>query len=159
LESLSIVTLRQIVGGVVLAVTISIILFRPTPRHRVHPAWAAIAFPLSGFLQGIVGMGGPPMVFWVQAHDWGTRQMRAFMFAMYLMSIAPAIAVLYAFFGNRVVEPAVVASLALPLLLFSTALGLRLGTWLGRHRLRKVTLTLLVVIGLAGLASPWMTGG
>ena len=159
LELLSAVTLRQIVGGFVLTATIATVWLRPAPRESLHPGWAALAFPLSGFLQGLVGMGGPAMVFWVQAHDWSTRKIRAFLFSMYLVSIIPALGILYWFFGDRVVRPGFIAALTIPMLLVSTYLGLHTGTRLGRQRLRKLTFGLLFCIGLAGLMSPWMTGG
>jgi uncharacterized membrane protein YfcA len=159
LESLNVVTLRQIVGGFVLLVTLAIMLFRPKPRERLHPIWAMIAFPLSGFFQGLVGMGGPAMVFWVQAHDWGSRRMRAFLFAMYLISIGPALAILYMFFGQRIILPGMVTMLLTPLLLLVTVFGLRLGTRLGRHRLRRMSVALLLLIGVAGLAAPLITPG
>lgn len=159
LETFPVVILRQIVGGVVVAMTLAILAFRPAPRDRLHPIWSWIAFPVSGFLQGLVGMGGPAMVFWVQAHDWGTKQSRGFLFAMYLTSIVPALGILYLFFGDRIFAPALVAAALIPLLLVATYLGLQFGTWLGRRRLRRVTLVLLLLLGLSGLASPWMTPG
>lgn len=159
LESFPVVVLRQIVGGFVVAATLAIMIFRPQPRERLHPAWSWLAFPASGFFQGVVGMGGPAMVFWVQAHDWGTRQARAFLFAMYLIGVMPALVILYLFFGDRVIAPAVVTSALIPLLLLATHWGLRVGTWLGRKRLRRVTLFLLLLMGLSGLASPWLTPG
>ena len=146
--------LRQVVGGVVLAVTLAIIYIRPTPRDHLHPIWAWIAFPVSGFLQGLVGMGGPAMVFWVQAHDWSTRQIRAFMFAMYLFSIGPALLVLYFFFQERIIRPGIIAAATVPFLVLATGLGLKCGDWMGRDRLRRVTLGLLLLMGLAGLAAP-----
>lgn len=155
-DAYSIVGIRQIVGGVVLLATLAIILFNPTPRERIHPIWAWLAFPISGFLQGMVGMGGPVMVFWVQAHDWSTRQIRGFLFGMYLISILPALAVFCWFFGNRVWQPIFLATCSLPALLLVTSLGLRFGDWLGRQRLRRVTLGLLILIGLSGLAAPWI---
>lgn len=157
MESFEVATIRQVVGGFVLAATLAIMLFRPRPRESLHPFWACLAFPISGFCQGLVGMGGPPMVFWVQAHDWGTRRMRAFLFAMYLMSIVPALAILYCFFGDRIVWPGLIAGLLTPLLWLVTLAGLRLGTRLGRRRLRRVSLVLLLLIGVAGLASPLLT--
>ena len=102
-------------------------------------------------------MGGPAMVFWVQAHDWDARQMRGFLFAMYLASLFPALLMLYYFFGQQVVQPALVAMTVVPLLLLATYLGLKFGDWLGRERLRKITLALLLVIGLVGIASPYIT--
>ncbi len=157
LETLDPTTLRQIVGGVVLAATIAIMVFRPAPQKKLNPIWTVIAFPLSGFLQGLVGMGGPAMVFWVQAHDWGTRRMRAFMFSMYLVSIGPAMGVLYFLFRDRIIQPGIVAALLIPLLLLVTLFGIRFGTWLGRIRLRRVSLALLLLMGIAGLAAPLIT--
>lgn len=99
------------------------------------------------------------MVFWVQAHDWGTKQARAFLFAMYLISIAPALLILYFFFGDRIISPALVAAALIPLMLVVTYLGLHFGTWLGRRRLRRVTLFLLLLLGASGLFAPWLTPG
>ena len=157
IESFSIVTLRQIVGAVVLLVTLAIASIHPRPRPHLHPGWSWIAFPVSGFLQGIVGMGGPAMVFWVQAHDWDTRQMRGFLFAMYLISLAPALWFLYYWFGDQIIRPAIVSTFLIPLLLGATYLGLRFGTWLGQRRLRRLTLGILFVMGAAGLAAPWLS--
>lgn len=157
METLEMDTVRQIVGGVVLVATVAIMVFRPEPRPQVSPIWAMFAFPLSGFLQGLVGMGGPVMVFWLQAHDWGTKQTRAFLFAMYLISILPGLAILYFFFGNRIVQAGLVAAALIPLLLVATHFGLRFGTKLGRKRLRRVTLGLLFLMGLAGLAAPLLS--
>lgn len=157
MESFSILTLRQIVGGMVLAATCATIFFNPTPRQQVPAFWAWLSFPLSGYLQGLVGMGGPAMVLWVQAHDWDTRRSRGFLFSMYLISVIPAIAVLVWFFGSRVIPPALIAAGAIPILLLVTWLGLRVGTALGTKRLRAVTLALLLLMGLAGLAAPWLS--
>ncbi|MCO8120632.1 sulfite exporter TauE/SafE family protein [Stieleria sp. TO1_6] len=148
--------IRQFVGGVVLVATLATIFYRPVPREKLSPIWSWIAFPLSGFLQGLVGMGGPAMVFWVSAHDWNTRQIRGFLFAMYLISLAPAIVMLFLFFGTRLIDPAVGALAAIPILLLVTSVGLKFGNWLGRERLRGVTLVLLMLMGVVGLASPWI---
>ncbi|WP_182870619.1 sulfite exporter TauE/SafE family protein [Rhodopirellula sp. JC639] len=158
-ESFPLVRIRQIVGGVVLAATLATILYHPVPKAKLSPIWAWIAFPISGFLQGLVGMGGPAMVFWVSAHDWNTRQIRGFLFAMYLISLAPGIAMLFAFFGDRLVVPALHACASIPVLLLATSLGLKFGNWLGRTRLRGVTLGLLFLMGILGLAAPWIRPG
>ncbi|QDS92136.1 Sulfite exporter TauE/SafE [Roseimaritima multifibrata] len=148
--------ISQFVGGVVLLVTLTIIVARPKPRESLPIAWSWLAFTSSGFLQGLVGMGGPMMVLWVQAHDWGTRRTRAFLFSMYLVSIVPALFVLWLLFGSRIVETAMATLIFIPWLLVVTWGGLRVGTWLGRARLRIVTFGLLLVIGLLSLAKPWL---
>lgn len=157
MENLPIDRVKQIVGGVMLVITLAICVFRPTPRQALHPGWGILAFPISGFLQGLVGMGGPAMVLWVQAHDWNTRQSRGFLFTMYLISIVPAIAMLYVAFGNRIIEPSIIAFAMTPLLLVSTSLGLTAGTRLGRKRLRRITLAFLILIGICGLTAPWFS--
>jgi len=156
LESFSIVHLRQMVGMMVLIATFVMLWLRPVPRPHLHPVWSWIAFPVSGYFQGLVGIGGPPMVLWVQAHDWDTRQSRVFLFSMYLISIIPALAVLLAFFGQRIVPVSIVTLLAIPWLLLVTWLGLKLGTAMGTDRLRQFTYGLLILTGAAGIAAPWM---
>ena len=156
MESLPSESLRQIVGAFILLATVATILIKPTPKPSLNIGWSLLTFPLSGFLQGLVGMGGPAMVFWVQAHDWNTRQSRGFLFAMYLISIVPALLVLYLSFGNRLLAPGLVAACSIPFLWIATHFGLRIGSWLGRERLRTVTLGLLLAIGLTSLAAPWM---
>ncbi len=157
MESLPVETIRQIVGGVVLVATISIMLVRPTPQASIRPIWGILAFPASGFFQGLVGIGGPPIVFWLLAHDWDTRQMRGFLFAMFLISIIPAIGLLYIVFGDRIVRPGLIAAATTPMLLVATHFGMQVGEWLGRERLRKLTLCLLVLMGISALAAPLLS--
>jgi uncharacterized protein len=157
LETLPMETIKQVVAGIMLAITVSICALKPRPHERLHWGWSWLAFPVSGFLQGLVGMGGPMMVLWVQAHDWDTKRTRGFLFAMYLISVIPAWLMLYIAFGNRIIEPSVIAVGLTPLLLVATSLGLRAGTWLGRIRLKRVTLATLILIGVIGLASPWLS--
>ena len=159
MEGLSIETVKQVVGGLMLAITLMICFFQPAPREQLHWGWSWLAFPVSGFLQGLVGMGGPAMVLWVQAHDWDTKRSRGFLFSMYLVSMGPALAMLYFAFGKRIIEPAVFAAALTPVLLISTSLGLKAGTWLGRKWLRQITLAVLILIGVAGLAAPFLNPG
>ena len=101
-------------------------------------------------------MGGPAMVFWVQAHDWGTRRSRGFLFAMYLSSLVPALTILGLVFGASVFRAGMTTAFTLPLLLLVTQVGLRAGTKLGRDRLKRVTLGLLFLMGVSGLLTPWL---
>lgn len=158
MEELPQMMLRQIVGAVVVVLTLLIIIVRPRPRKKLPIGWSLLAFLSSGFFQGIVGMGGPMMVFWVQAHDWETQKSRGFLFSMYLISIIPALGLLWWLFPGRVFPAALTTLLLVPWLLLVTWAGLRVGTWLGRKRLKVVTLGLLLLIGTAGIASPWLSG-
>lgn len=157
LESVSPVAIRQVVGGFVLVATLTT-MWQVQPRHPLSRWWAVLVFPLSGFLQGLVGMGGPPIVLWIQAQRWSTERSRGFLFAMFLVAVIPAIAALYVTFGRAIVPGGIAAAATTVLLWPSTALGLRVGSWLGRDRLRVVTMGLLILVGLAGILSPWMRG-
>ncbi len=157
MENLPLENMKQVVGAVMLLITLSIIFLRPRPRQRLHSVWSWLAFPASGFLQGLVGMGGPAMVLWVQAHDWDTRRSRGFLFAMYLVSLLPALAMISWTFGQRIAAPAVMALALTPLLLLITTWGLRAGTWLGQKRLRRLTLALLLLMGVMSLLAPLLS--
>jgi uncharacterized protein len=148
--------IRQLVGAAVLVATTALVLIRPAPRASLPQFWNWIVFPLSGFLHGLLGMGGPPLVMWVQAHDWTTKQSRGFLFAMFTINLFPAIAMLYYTFGDSVFAPSLAAALTFPALWLTTELGIRAGTKLGSRRLRTVTIGLLWIVGLAGLLTPWL---
>ena len=145
---------RQIIGAVVILCVSLLLIFRPQPRRHLHVGWTWIAFLTSGFFQGCTGTGGPMMVLWVQAHDWSTKRTRAFLFLMYLISILPAWCILFYLFDQRIVSASLTSVAMFPLLLVATWAGLRVGTWLGRQRLRRVTMALLLLIGFVGVFSP-----
>ncbi|MEZ6090395.1 MAG: sulfite exporter TauE/SafE family protein [Pirellulaceae bacterium] len=155
-DDFPVVQLRQIIGFVVILCVLLLIIYRPKPSNHLHLGWTWLAFLTSGFFQGCTGTGGPMMVLWVQAHDWSTKQTRAFLFSMYLISIIPAWGILYYLFDQRILASSLTSLAMLPALLVATWVGLRLGTWLGRDRLRRVTMVLLLLIGLFGLFSPWL---
>ena len=157
LDAFSVGLLRQVVGAVVVFCVLMLILFRPTPREELHVGWTWLTFSCSGFFAGCTGTGGPFMVLWVQAHNWSTERGRAFLFVMYLLTIPVMLGLLFSAFGNRITRSAISALVLIPLLLAVSWSGLKLGSWLGRERLRKVTMVILLVIGVIGLFAPLIT--
>jgi uncharacterized membrane protein YfcA len=147
-------SIRQMVSGVVLGCVLLILLLKPRPTKRLHFGWMLLAFLTSGFFAGLTGTGGPMMVLWIQAHDWSTQKTRSFLFVMYLLSIPIALGLLYFAFGERIVTAICSALLLIPLVLIVTQLGLRAGSLLGRTRLRRVTMVLLLLLGVVGIISP-----
>lgn len=75
---------------------------------------------------------------------------------MYLVSIFPALAFLYIAFGSEVIEPGLLALAMIPVLWVVTYFGLKFGSLLGRQRLRRITLGLLLLMGAAGVISPML---
>lgn len=154
-EALPPFRIKQILGAVILVCVALLCAVEPRDRQKMAGKWTLLAFLSSGFFAGLTGTGGPMMVLWVQAHRWSTERSRAFLFALYLVYSGPVLIALWWQFGDRVLGAIVSLILLLPILLLVSKLGLRFGTWLGRRRLRQITMALLTVIGLAGLlASP-----
>ncbi len=122
--------------------------------RKLH--WLVITFGGSGFLQGLSGMSGPPMVLWVHAQRYSADRARAFLFAMYISNFVPQILLLSWRFGDGVSRAALVAMLSLPLVLISASLGLRLGSRLGDRWLRPLTYACLIGLAANSLLEPWL---
>ena len=76
--------MKQAVGAVLLAIVVLTVAFRPAPRERVRARWSFPTGFSSGLLSGTTGMGGPPVVLWMIAHDWSTQRGRAFLWSLFL---------------------------------------------------------------------------
>ncbi len=106
------------------------------------------AFLLSGLLMGWLGMGGPPLVFWLLTGRMTPKETRGFLFGVYLLTIPFQLALM------TWSEPAMVVSLV-PVLLISLPLGilvskiaLSLGDRLSVHRLQWASLSLLTFLAV-----------
>ncbi|MCA9191852.1 MAG: sulfite exporter TauE/SafE family protein [Planctomycetales bacterium] len=125
-------------------------------KNADHPFWIIVTFGSSGILQGISGMSGPPMVLWVHGRRYSADRARAFLFAMYISNFIPQICLLHYKFGTTVWQAVGVATLSIPFVLASAALGLRLGSWLGDRWLRPITYVCLLMLALSSLLDPWL---
>ena len=70
---------RQAVGGVVILFNTLHLTLRPKPREQLHPLFGPVAGLGGGLLGGLVGMGGPPLVFFAMAHTWDGKRFRGFL--------------------------------------------------------------------------------
>ena len=59
---------KRAIGWFVLSVLLVRHLVKITPKDRIPWGWGALAGGLSGFLQGLSNVGGPPIVLWAMAH-------------------------------------------------------------------------------------------
>ncbi len=124
------------------------------PRDHVAGAWTVVAGGFSGLFAGLVGMGGPPVVMWVMAHDWPAKKSRSFLWATFLMLVPFNLTLLVYRFPDEVWGPMLLGLCLAPLTLAGSELGLRLGGLMNRHRLRAVALGLLVVLALSSILGP-----
>lgn len=149
-------SIQQLVGALILLALGVQTLVGAQWRSARHPVWMALVFGGSGVLQGLSGMSAPPMVLWVHAQRYSHDRARAFLFAIYCCNFAPQILLLWWKFGNAVFHSMAIALLALPGVLLSATLGLRLGSRLGERWMRPAIFALLLWIGLSSLLQPWL---
>jgi uncharacterized protein len=95
------VRVKQAIGVMLLLVLGFQWVLKVKPRERVCWCWTVLAGCASGLTAGLVGMGGPPVVLWVMAHDWPAKKSRAFLWATFLMlSPVNALLLVYEFGGE-----------------------------------------------------------
>ncbi len=149
---------KQAIGLMLLGVLCVRWLLRVKPRERVAWGWTVLAGSTSGLTAGLVGMGGPPVVLWVMAHDWPGKKSRSFLWATYLLLIPFNLAVLVYRFGGVIWGSLLLGLCLAPLVVAGSELGQRLGGMMDRHRLRTAALVLLWVLAVVSVLGPVFAG-
>lgn len=144
--------------GCILCTLIAIqLLWNPKPVKALHWCWAGLAFSLSGLLAGICGMGGPPLVFWLMAHNGSTQKTRGFLFAVFATSIPVQIGLLSLIFGMSILWNVLIGIGFLPLVSLGTAIGLPIGNRMAKNTLRRVAYIILLFIGMMAILPAFLT--
>ena len=146
--------IKQVIGVVLLVVVVSQYLARVKPRSHMHPIWTPLAGIISGVMAAAFGMGAPPVIVWLMAHDWPAKQSRAFLWSTFLLILPVNVGLLTWAFGWSVLVAFVMGLVYAPLVLLASAAGARLGDRLNRHRLRVIAFAFLAVIALASIVGP-----
>ena len=135
--------------GIGVLIGVAIRLLAPRQMKRDLPAPVSIAaFSLSGILQGIVAMGGPPLVLWMTTRDFRAQQARAFTMTLFLLN-APLQVLLLLLFSRTMSADVILAALILsPLIYLGSTIGVRLGNRFSKPLLNQLALAVLVVIAL-----------
>jgi uncharacterized protein len=146
----------QLVGAIVLCIVAVQRAWRAEPQERLHPMWEWLAFGLGGFLLGFCGMGGPPMVLWVLAHDWPMNRARGFLFYIFAMGIVPQALLLWLFFGAEVLDAMLLAAAAMPAALAGLWVGLAISRVIPDRVLRSASVVMLVLIAASAIFMPYV---
>lgn len=153
----SLVTLRAdqikvVIGGTLCLLVAIQFFWRPRPVEAMHWGWAGLAWSASGLLSGLCGMGGPPLVLWSMAHDWSTEKTRGFLFAVSATSTPFQIALLCATFGTAMLWSVAIGVAFLPIVYLGFRIGLPIGNRMPKAKLRRISLMILMVIGVLAMA-------
>lgn len=145
--------LTELTVGTLLLISVALRLaVRVEPRPTVGPGWTAVAGLSSGTLAATVGIGGPPLVLWVTAHDWSPRMMRGAMWLIFLCYLPVMIVTFLMVYGGRAGGAILLGLTVSPLALVGMATGLRLVRAVEAEPFRRMMLGLLVVMGMVTLA-------
>jgi len=146
--------IRQLFGAIVLLGLLAQWAWRVRPREQLHTGWGVAAAALCGFLAGLSGMGGPPLVMWVMAHRWSNQRSRATLWTLFISLTPFQVLFLSHEFGSEALFAFGRGLLFSPV----TLLGILPGLWLG-HRfskpaLRKISYLILLLISLYAVLQP-----
>lgn len=113
-----------------------------SPNQEMAP----YAFLSSGFLTGWLGMGGPPLIFWLLTGREDAKKTRAFLYSVYLLTIPFQLALMAYHCPQTVWTALPILILALPLTLLVTNYFLKFGDRLEVAKLQKMSLILLTLL-------------
>ena len=149
LANLNLDTIRLFMGCVLIFLVILQAIFKPKPVAKLHWSWGGLAFVSAGFLGGLVGMNGPPLVLWSMAHDWNTAKTRSFLFTVFAMVNPIQIALLTVTFGTSVLYFVVLGIGFFPLVFLGSRIGLPIGNRMKKQTLKRFAFALLSLIGVS----------
>lgn len=143
--------IKTIVGYILCLLVVLQLLCKQHPAERLHWGWGGLAFTTSGLLTGVCGMGGPPLVLWVMAHDWSTKKIRGFMFGILIASAIFQIILMRIFFGDIIYKDILIGVCLAPVVYLGVHIGLPLGHKMSKKTLRRVAYVILLGIAIASI--------
>lgn len=157
-KSVPVSVIRQVFGGVVLTALIVQWVWRIRPREKLHWGWLTAAMPISGFMTGLSGMGGPPAVMWVMSHNWSNQRSRATLWAFFCATTPVSWISLQQRFGNEVFSAIGDGAILSPVMILGILPGLWLGQRIPKPALRQISYVILLVISLYAIGQPLLEG-
>ena len=155
INGLDTATLKQFVGVVLLGIVVVQIVVRFRAREHFHLLWDILAFGLSGLMLGMIGMGGPPVVVWLMAHDWEPKRIRGFVSFLFWVSAPVQIGLLYWKLGDQVASAFGWGIAFLPPVIVATLIGIRIGNSFDRKRLKNAVNLFLFLTAIVSIVSPY----
>lgn len=145
----------QATVGIIVLVALAANSLRQTRLHEVGWPGTAGAGILSGWLAGMVGMGAPPLVFWLLAHDWTRLRSQTFLW-MTILSMIPAQMGLLIYDWGALAGKSILLGTALaPFGFVGSTIGLHLGRKLSQRRARQAMAGLLACVAVYSILEPW----
>jgi uncharacterized membrane protein YfcA len=145
---------RQLIGGIILAIVVVFWLWRVKPREGLHVGWEILTMAASGFFAGFCGVGGPQIVLWLSAQLWPPARTRAFLYFAFSFTLLPHALLLIWNFEQEAIKALQLGVFALPAAIGGMAAGLVVGNRLPRELLRRLMLTVLAAVAASAILMP-----
>ena len=145
---------KPVIGGFILLALIAQVALRVKPRARVAPGWTWLAGGLGGVFAGAVGMGGPPVVLWVLAHDWPALRARVFLWTTFFLLMPVAMLALGLMYPSTAWAAMGWGFVLVPAVLAGTGVGLWLGHQIPKRQLRWAMIGLLATLATTSIMGP-----
>jgi uncharacterized membrane protein YfcA len=138
---------RQVLAVTVMGIIIGQILTRRSdPNRDIAKWWVIPAATSSGFMAGLIGMGGPSLVLWVAHQQWHTQRQRAFLWLSFLLVVPFQGMFMGLQFGPPMWTTFLFGTLLVPFVVVGAWLGNRIGNRLTPERLRVLMYSFLIII-------------
>lgn len=144
----------QVFGLIILVALVIQILWKVTPREKLHKGWCVLAMSMSGFMAGMSGMGGPPAVIWVMAHNWTNERSRATLWTLFAGLTPIQLLVLYYKFGEPVTGAVGTGLLYAPVTVLAMIPGMWIGKKISKQHLRLISYGILFLISVYAICNP-----
>lgn len=146
-ENMDTAQVKRLVGiAVLLALAIRAI---PKLQQRQLPLPVSIAtFSVSGILQGLVAMGGPPVILWMTTRDFTAKQARAFTMTLFLFNAPVQILLLLILSEHMTLDTILMAIVLIPLIFIGSTIGVAVGNRFSKLMLNRLAMAVLLVIAL-----------
>lgn len=154
LSTTSPTTVRRVFGAIIFVAVLVQWLGNWKPSDRFHPFWGVGATALGGYMSGLAGMGGPPVVIWIMSHTWSNERSRATLWAFFTGMVPIQLALFYSQFGREIVDAAGLGLVLIPAMLLGVPPGLWIGHRLSKPRLRQLAFVVLLLISLYAMFNP-----
>lgn len=139
---------RQLLGVGLIGMLILQQMTRNRSINLRGPVGTFLAGSSSGFLAGLLGMGGPPLVFWAMGQNWPTERQRAFLWLTFLFIVPLQLIMMGVTFGRQLTDAMVIGFAVSPMVLIIAWWGARIGNSMSKERIRLMMQLFLVVIAV-----------
>lgn len=137
----------KIILGVILIVFSTYSIFKKESVGRIGKRWGIPIGILSGILNGLIQMGGPPVIIYTYYQNWDKDSIKATLITYFAMCAAYKLVVLLLskFVTLEILK---MSGILLPIVCFGTFLGFVWFEKVNKEQMRKITFSILICLGL-----------